>query len=74
MNGASIKSPVSTEIFHHSILASLKTVETDLKENDDAEQDNMDRLAVIARILPMFSLDELRQLWQDVNNHDSVTV
>ena len=74
LDDASVKSPVSVGILHRSILESLKTVASDLKENSDSDQDNLDRLAVIGRVLPMFSLDELRYLWEDVKNEDAVTV
>ena len=74
MHSAYAKSPASIEALHGSVLDSLQVVASDLKENSDSDQDNLDRLAVIGRVLPMFSLDELRYLWEDVKNQDDVIV
>ena len=74
LHGAYAKSPAPIEDLHGSVLDSLQTVATDLKENSDSDQDNLDRLAVIGRVLPMFSLDELRYLWEDVKNHQDTVI
>jgi lipopolysaccharide/colanic/teichoic acid biosynthesis glycosyltransferase len=59
---------------HASIIDALTAVALDLKEKPDAEQDNIERLAVIGRVLQMFSLDELKSLWQEVKDKDFVVV
>ncbi|XP_046638923.1 vitellogenin-like [Daphnia pulicaria] len=74
LHSAYAKSPAPIEALHGSVLDSLQVVASDLKENSDSDQDNLDRLAVIGRVLPMFSLDELRYLWEDVKNQDAVVV
>jgi hypothetical protein len=74
LHSAYAKSPAPIEALHGSVLDSLQVVASDLKENSDSDQDNLDRLAVIGRVLPMFSLDELRYLWEDVKNQDAVIV
>ena len=67
---AYINSPVPVTAMRTKIIAALTAVAVDLKEKPDAEQDNIDRLAVVARALQMFSLDELKSLWQDVKDKD----
>ena len=64
--------PVST--LHKNIIAALRTVAKDLKETPDSDKDNIERLAVIGRVLPMFSLDELKALWQEVKILDYATM
>ena len=64
------KSPVPVSTLHRNIFDALRTVARDLKERPDAEKDNIERLAVISRVLPMFSLDEMKLLWQDVKGQD----
>lgn len=59
---------------YKNIMDALRTVSKDLKEKPDSEQDNLERLAVIGRVLPMFSLQELKSLWQEVKGLDNVTV
>ena len=74
MHDAYYKSPVPVSTLHHNILDGLRAVARDLKERPDEEKDNIERLAVISRVLPMFSLDEMKLLWQDVKGQDYVTV
>lgn len=69
-----MKSPVPVSNMFKNILDALRTVAKDLKERPDSEQDNMERLAVIGRVLPMFSLQDLKALWQEVKSQDYVTV
>lgn len=69
-----MKSPAPISTLHRNILDGLRAVATDLKEQPDSEKDNIERLAVIGRVLPMFSLEELRFLWQDVKSQDYATV
>ena len=71
---AYLKSPVPVSGMHASIIDALTAVALDLKEKPDAEQDNIERLAVIGRVLQMFSLDELKSLWQEVKDKDFVVV
>ena len=68
------KSPVPVSTLHRNIFDALRTVARDLKERPDAEKDNIERLAVIGRVLPMFSLDEMKLLWQDVKGQDYATM
>ena len=70
MIDAYYKSPVPVSTLHRNIFDALRTVARDLKERPDAEKDNIERLAVISRVLPMFSLDEMKLLWQDVKGQD----
>ena len=50
------------------IVEALTAVASDLKDKPDAEQDNIERLAVIGRVLQMFSLEELKSLWQEIKD------
>jgi lipopolysaccharide/colanic/teichoic acid biosynthesis glycosyltransferase len=59
---------------HSNIIEALTAVAVDLKDKPDAEQDNIDRLAVIGRVLQMFSLEELKSLWQEIKDQDSIVV
>ena len=68
------KSPVPVSTLHRNIFDALRAVARDLKERPDAEKDNIERLAVIGRVLPMFSLDEMKLLWQDVKGQDYATM
>ena len=56
------------------IVEALTAVASDLKYKPDAEQDNIERLAVIGRVLQMFSLEELKSLWQEIKDQDSIVV
>lgn len=67
---AYLKSPVPASAMHSKIIEALTAVAVDLKEKPDAEQDNMDRLAVVGRVLQFLSLDELKSLWQEIKDHD----
>jgi DMSO/TMAO reductase YedYZ molybdopterin-dependent catalytic subunit len=71
---AYITSPLPVSTLHKNIIAALRTVAKDLKETPDSEKDNIERLAVIGRVLPMFSLDELKALWQEVKTLDYATM
>ncbi|XP_057375632.1 vitellogenin-2-like [Daphnia carinata] len=71
---AYINSPLPVSALHKNIIAALRTVAKDLKETPDSEKDNLERLAVIGRVLSMFSLDELRSLWQEVKSLDYPTI
>jgi lipopolysaccharide/colanic/teichoic acid biosynthesis glycosyltransferase len=59
---------------HSGIVEALTAVASDLKDKPDAEQDNIERLAVIGRVLQMFSLEELKSLWQEIKDQDSIVV
>lgn len=72
LSSAYYKSPVPVSTLKQNILNSLRAVERDLKDRPDAEKDNMERLAIISSALPMFSLDELRSLWQDIKSQSVV--
>ncbi len=74
MRDALIKSPAPFEALKGSILDGLYVVAEDLKNTYDAGQDNIDRLAVMTRVLAMLSLDELRDLWDDVKGKDFTTL
>lgn len=65
---ASLKSPVPVSTMHSGIIEALTAVASDLKEKPDAEEDNIKRLAVIGRVLQMFSLEELKSLWQEIKD------
>lgn len=71
---AYINSPLPVSALHKNIIAALRTVAKDLKETPDSEKDNLERLAIIGRVLPMFSLDELKSLWQEVKTLDYPTM
>ena len=71
---AYIKSPVPVSTMHSGIVEALTAVASDLKDKPDAEQDNIERLAVIGRVLQMFSLEELKSLWQEIKDQDSIVV
>ena len=74
MTAAFIKSPIPVTELQKHVLEALRVVAKDLKDKPDSEQDNLERLAVIGRTLPMFSFDELRSFWQQVKNEDYVVV
>ena len=69
-----MKSPVPVSSMHSNIIEALMAVAVDLKDKPDAEQDNIDRLAVTGRVLQMFSLEELKSLWQEIKDQDSIVV
>ncbi len=71
---AYINNPVPVSTLHKNIIVALRTIAKDLKETPDSEKDNIERLAVIGRVLPMFSLDELKALWQEVKTLDYATM
>ena len=74
MVDAYIKSPVPVSTMRSGIVEALTAVASDLKDKPDAEQDNIERLAVIGRVLQMFSLEELKSLWQEIKDQDSIVV
>ena len=57
-----------------SILDSLRDIANDLKDRADADKDKMERLAVISRLLMTFSLEELRDLWEEVRRENCTVV
>ena len=66
------KSPVPVSTLHRNIFDALRTVSRDLKETKpNAGKDSLERLAGIGRDLLMFSLDDLRLLWQEIKGQDS---
>ncbi len=65
---AYMKSPYPISVLRKNIIDALRIVTRDLKERPDSEKDNVERLAVIGRVLPMFSLTELKSLWHEVKN------
>ncbi len=69
-----MKSPAPVSTMGPKIIEALTAVAVDLKDKPDAEQDNIDRLAVIGRVLQMFSLEELKSLWQEIKDQDFVVV
>lgn len=68
------KSPIPVQKLQQTIYETLRYVAKDLKDKPDSESDNLERLSVIGRALPMFSLEELRGLWQQVKKEDQLTV
>jgi hypothetical protein len=74
MVDAYMKSPFPVSVLHKNIIDALRVVTRDLQERPDSEKDNLERLAVIGRVLPMFSLVELKSLWQEVKAMDYVTM
>jgi hypothetical protein len=68
------KSPFPISVVRKNIIDALRVVTRDLQERPDSEKDNLERLAVIGRVLPMFSFDELKSLWQEVKAMDWVTM
>ena len=74
MQDAYIKSPAPVSTLIKNIVDALRAVARDLKERPDSEQDNLERLAVIGRVLPMFSFTEIKSLWQEVKSLDYATV
>ena len=73
MHDTYYKTPAPISTLHRNVLDGLRAVARDLKERPDEEKANIERLAVIGRVLPMFSLDEMKLLWQDVKGQDYVT-
>jgi hypothetical protein len=71
---AYMKSPYPISVLRKNIIDALRIVTRDLKERPDSEKDNLERLAVIGRVLPMFSLTELKSLWHEVKNMDDFTI
>ncbi|KAI9554120.1 hypothetical protein GHT06_019392 [Daphnia sinensis] len=72
---AYIKSSMAVPILHKNIVDALRVVERNLKETGAVEiKDIIERLAIIGRILPMFSLDELKSLWQEIKTLDYMIV
>ena len=69
-----IKNPSSVATLQKNIIVALQSLAANLKERSDAEKDKLDRLDVVTKVLPMFSLDELRSLWQEVKDHDCAIV
>lgn len=69
-----LKSPFPVSNMEKNIVDALRTVARDLKEKPDSEQDNHERLAVVGRVLPMFSLQELKALWQEFKSQDYATM
>lgn len=67
---SNVKNPSSVATLSKNIVAALQSIAKDLKDRSDAEKDKLDRLAVITNVLPMFSLDELRSLWEEVNGQE----
>ena len=66
------KSAFPVSVLHRNIFDALRTVSRDLKETKpNAGRDSLERLAGIGRDLLMFSLDELRLLWQEIKGQDS---
>ena len=59
---AYMKSLYPISVLRKNIIDALRIVTRDLKERPDSEKDNLERLAVIGRVLPMFSL------WHEVKN------
>lgn len=70
MSDAYLKNPVAVATMHKNILEALRSIDADMKEYSDYAKDKLDRLAVIARLLPTFSSDELKSLWEDVKSYD----
>jgi len=64
------KSPVPIQKLQETIYEALRHVAKDLKEKPDSESDNLERLSVISRALPMFSLKELRGFWKQIKKDD----
>ena len=71
---AYLKSPLPVSFLRKNIVDALRIISRDLKERPDSEKDNLERFAVIGRVLPMFSLDELKALWQEVKTLDYATM
>ncbi|KAK4007450.1 hypothetical protein OUZ56_012607 [Daphnia magna] len=73
---AYIKSPMAVPILHKNIVDALRVVGRNLKETafEEKWKDIIERLAIIGRILPMFSLDELKSLWQEIKTLDYIIV
>jgi hypothetical protein len=71
---AYMKSPYPMSVLRKNIIDALRIVTRDLTERPDSEKDNLERLAVIGRVLPMFSWTELKSLWEEVKAMDYVTM
>lgn len=72
--GPMMKSPIPVSTLAKAVYEALRIVAKDLKEQPDSEKDNLERLSVIGRVLPKFSLDDLRTMWEDVKNDDYAVV
>lgn len=69
-----MKSPIPVQKLQQTIYETLRYVAKNLIDKPDSESDNLERLSVIGRVLPMFSLEKLRGLWQQVKKEDQLTV
>ena len=67
-----IKKPVPVSVMESNICIALDSIVADMEKRPDSEKDRMDRLTVITRILPSFSLDELKFLYREIKEKDSV--
>ncbi len=74
LQNAFVKSSIPVSVLHNNILNDLRIVARDLKKQPDAEKDKLEHLAAIGRVLPLFSLDELKLLWQDIKNQNNFSV
>ena len=72
LRNAYTKGSFPVSVLHGNIFDALRIVARDLKETKpNAGKDSLERLAGIGRDLLMFSLDELRLLWQEIKGQDS---
>ena len=74
LSDAYYKNPASLSVMRKSILDSLRDIANDLRERADADKDKIERLAVISRLLMTFSLEELRNLWEEVRGENCAAV
>ena len=75
LRNAYTKGSFPVSVLHGNIFDALRIVARDLKETKpNAGKDSLERLAGIGRDLLMFSLDELRLLWQEIKGQDSTIV
>jgi len=56
------------------VMAAFQNISNDLKTKPDADQDNLERLTTIGRVLPMLSVDEFRGIWAQIKGQDAVIV
>lgn len=70
LSDAYFKSVAPVSELTTQIEETLIQLASDIKENPSSEKDKIDRLAVISRALSMFSLSDLKTLWENIKSQD----
>lgn len=70
LSDAYFKSVAPVSELTTQIEETLIQLASDIKGNPSSEKDKIDRLAVISRALSMFSLSDLKTLWENIKSQD----